>query len=142
MTDIAAALGLSQLARLDSLVQSRRAIAQRYDEVFDTLPIVTPWQLPSIRSSYHLYPIRVRHADCGKTQRQVYDALRAAGIGTNLHYIPVHRQPYYERLGFKAGYCPQSEQFHREVISMPMYPSLTADQQEWVIEALRNTLLE
>lgn len=136
MTDIQAALGLSQIARLDSYVSRRHEIAERYDEDFRSLPITTPYQASRTHSCYHLYPIRVNEAQSGKTQRTVYDALLRNHVGANLHYIPVHRHPYYEKLGFKVGDFPESEQFHREVISLPMYPTLSSNQQKHVISAL------
>jgi UDP-4-amino-4,6-dideoxy-N-acetyl-beta-L-altrosamine transaminase len=137
MTDIQAALGLSQMTRLDEFVAKRHQIAERYDAAFASLPITTPWQHPDTFSSYHLYPIRVRQVDRGKTQRQVYDAFMAAGIHVNLHYIPVYRQPYYKAMGFTAGYCPEAEQYHKEAISLPMYPGLMESQQDQVIAALK-----
>jgi dTDP-4-amino-4,6-dideoxygalactose transaminase len=140
MTDIQAALGLSQMDRLDAYVARRREIAVRYDAAFAALPVVALQQHPDSRSSYHLYPIRVRESLCGKTQRQIYDALWKADIAVNLHYIPVHRQPYYEAMGFQAGYCPQAELYHRETISLPMYPGLGDEQQAYVIAALREAL--
>jgi UDP-4-amino-4,6-dideoxy-N-acetyl-beta-L-altrosamine transaminase len=136
MTDIQAALGLSQMQRLDEFVSRRHEIAERYDAELRTLPITMPHQASDTYSSYHLYPIRVSEAASGKTQRLVYDALWQNGIAANLHYIPVHRQPYYESLGFKAGDFPEAEQFHREVISLPMYPTLEPQQQKAVITAL------
>jgi UDP-4-amino-4,6-dideoxy-N-acetyl-beta-L-altrosamine transaminase len=136
MTDIAAALGLSQLERLDQFVARRHEIAASYDKAFGNLPVITPWQEPDTHSSYHLYPVRIRERICGKTQRQVYDNLWRAGIAINLHYIPVYRQPYYEAQGFKAGYCFEAEQFHKEVISIPMYPTLGDVQQGQVIAQL------
>ena len=140
MTDIHAALGLSQLTRLDEFVARRHAIARRYDEQLTGLPLRTPWQHPDTHSSYHLYPIRFNLGDIRKTQRQVYDALRAAGILVNLHYIPVHRQPYFEALGFQPGYCPEAEQLHREILSIPMYAGLTDGQQHEVISIIREIL--
>jgi dTDP-4-amino-4,6-dideoxygalactose transaminase len=140
MTDIQAALGLSQMLRLDEFVQRRRAIARRYDAAFAGLPVITPWQRPDVHSSYHLYPVRVRESLCVKTQRQVYDALWEAGIAVNLHYIPVYRQPYYEAMGFNAGYCPEAERFHKETISLPMYPTLNAGEQRHVIDSVRKIL--
>jgi UDP-4-amino-4,6-dideoxy-N-acetyl-beta-L-altrosamine transaminase len=136
MTDIQAALGLSQMERLAEFVAQRRRIAAVYDEAFATLPVVTPWQHPDSRSSYHLYPIRVRQDDCGKAQRDVYSALQAAKINVNLHYIPVYRQPFYEAMGFRAGHCPQAERYHKETISLPMFPTLTAQQQDHVIRTV------
>jgi len=139
-TDIQAALGLSQMSRLDEFVRRRREIAERYDAELSSLPITTPYQASVAYSSYHLYPIRVSQAKSGKTQRQVYDALWQKGVAANLHYIPVHRQPYYENLGFAAGQFPEAERFHREVISIPMYTALEPQQQTTVIAALAKAL--
>lgn len=140
MTDFQAALGMSQMSRLVTFVERRRTIAAEYDRAFASLPVVTPWQSPGGRSCYHLYTIRTRQSDCGKTQRQLYDALLQHDIAANLHYIPVHRQPFYEKLGFKKGNFPEAEQFHREVISIPLYPALTDDQQKFVIDAIKKVL--
>jgi len=137
MTDIQAALGLSQMRRLDEFVAKRHAIAKRYEQLLADLPVITPWQNADSYSGLHLYVIRLRLAEIGKTHRQVFEALRAAGIGVNLHYIPVYRQPYYEDMGFKAGYCPEAERYYAEAISLPMYPNLTEAQQDKVIESLR-----
>ena len=140
MTDIQAALGVSQMARLDEFVNKRQCIAKRYDEALAGLPSQTPWQHPDSYSSYHLYPIRLKLGEIEKTQRQVYDTLRAAGILVNLHYIPVYRQPYYETMGFKAGYCPNAEQYHKEAISIPMYPTMSEAQQSEVVSCMRRAL--
>jgi UDP-4-amino-4,6-dideoxy-N-acetyl-beta-L-altrosamine transaminase len=140
MTDIQAALGVSQMARLDEFVNKRRRIAKRYDEALAGFPLLTPWQHPDSYSSYHLYPIRLKLGEIEKTQRQVYDALHAAGILANLHYIPVYRQPFYETMGFTAGYCQNAEQYHREEISIPMYPAMSAAQQDKVIQVLSRIL--
>jgi len=137
MTDLQAALGLSQMQRLDEFVTKRHSIAKRYDQILADLPVIAPWQHADSYSGLHLYVIRLKLAKIGNTHRQVFEALRAAGIGVNLHYIPVHRQPYYERLGFKAGYCPEAEQYYAEAISLPMYPELKKAQHDTVIEALR-----
>jgi UDP-4-amino-4,6-dideoxy-N-acetyl-beta-L-altrosamine transaminase len=140
MTDIQAALGLSQMSRLDEFVERRHKIAASYDEAFSGLPLITPFQHPDSSSSYHIYPIRVRESTSGRSQRQVVDELWKANIAWNLHYIPVYRQPYYEAIGFQAGYCPQAELYHKEAISLPMFPALTAADQEWVITSLREIL--
>lgn len=136
MTDLQAALGLSQMGRLDEFVAKRHAIARRYDERLARLPIHTPWQHPDSSSGMHLYVIRLKLREICKTHREVFEALRDAGIGVNLHYIPVHLQPYYERLGFKSGQYPVSEQYYIEAISLPMYPDLTEEQQGQVVHAL------
>lgn len=139
MTDIQAALGLSQMQRVDEFVDRRHAIAKRYDQLLADFPVITPWQHADSYSGFHLYVIRLKLAEIGKTHRQVFEVFCAANIGVNLHYIPVHRQPYYERLGFKAGHCPEAEQYYAEAISLPMYPELTEAQQNNVIEVLCQT---
>jgi UDP-4-amino-4,6-dideoxy-N-acetyl-beta-L-altrosamine transaminase len=140
MTDISAALGLSQMLCLDEFVGRRRAIAARYDELLGGFAVVTPHQHKAGASAYHLYPIRLKLGEIRATHRQVYDAMHSAGILVNLHYIPVYRQPYYERMGFRAGYCPQAEQYYAEALSLPMYPGLTPELQDIVISALRKAL--
>ena len=140
MTDIQAALGLSQMTRLEEFVTKRHAIAQRYDELLSELPVLTPYQHADVYSGYHLYVIRLKLAEINKTQRQIYNALRGAGILVNLHYIPVYRQPYYETMGFNAGYCPQAERYYSEAISIPLYPGLSEVQQDYVVAALREAI--
>lgn len=136
MTDLQAALGVSQMERLSAFVEQRHRIAGRYDAELAALPIQLPWQSPSSYSSYHLYPIRVRPEIGGVSQRQLYNVLQAAGINVNLHYIPVYRQPYYEAMGFKAGYCPEAEAYFKQALSIPMYPTLTDAEQDYVIQVL------
>jgi UDP-4-amino-4,6-dideoxy-N-acetyl-beta-L-altrosamine transaminase len=140
MTDMQAALGLSQMQRLNEFVSRRHEIASRYNTDLKYLPIITPHQASETYSSYHLYPIRIRESQCNKTQRQLYEWLWQNGVAANLHYIPVHRHPYYEKKGFKAGDFPEAELFHREIISIPMYPMLDQQQQESVIKMLREAL--
>lgn len=140
MTDMQAALGSSQMERLDEFVAKRHAIAARYDEALSAMPVVTPWQHPDTYSSYHLYIVRLKLADISKTHRQIYRAMHASGVLVNLHYIPVYRQPYYEDMGFTAGYCPNAERYFSDAISIPMYAGLTSDDQDAVIRALRASL--
>ena len=136
MTDMQAALGTNQMQRLDKFIARRHAIARQYDELLAGLPIEIPWQHPDSYSGWHLYVIRLKLDAIRQTHRAVFESLREAGIGVNLHYIPVHRQPYYERFGFGAGYCPVAEQYYTEAISLPIYPGLTQAQQDQVAHVL------
>ena len=142
MNDIQAALGLSQMKRLQKYVKRRHEIANHYDIEFKNLPIKTPWQSPNVFSSYHLYPIRIKSNLENKSQKQIYEELRKNDILSNLHYIPVHRQPYYENLGFKKNDFPEAEKFHREVISLPIYASLQDEQKSYVIKTVKKLILE
>jgi UDP-4-amino-4,6-dideoxy-N-acetyl-beta-L-altrosamine transaminase len=137
MTELQAALGVSQMARLDQYVERRHTLARRYDELLAPLPVTTPWQHPDGYSGLHLYPIRLQLNKIRKTHLQVFEALRAQGIGVNLHYIPVHTQPFYERMGFKPDDFPQAQAYYREAISLPMYQGLSDVQQDAVVAALR-----
>jgi UDP-4-amino-4,6-dideoxy-N-acetyl-beta-L-altrosamine transaminase len=136
MTDISAALGLSQLSRIDEFLARRREIAATYDAAFAGSPVKTPWQHPDADSAWHLYVIRVDRSRTARSHRAIFDGLRDAGVGVNLHYIPVYRQPYYRELGFGQGYCPNAEAYYSEAISLPMYPSMTDEEQERVIAAV------
>ena len=136
MTDFQAVLGLSQMQRVDEFVAKRHTIAQRYDELLIDLPVITPWRDRDAYSGLHLYVIRLKLNEIRKTHREVFVAMRAASIGVNLHYIPVYRQPYYERLGFKPGHCLEAETYYSDAISLPMYSALTEAQQDQVVRAL------
>ncbi|MDD2801719.1 MAG: UDP-4-amino-4,6-dideoxy-N-acetyl-beta-L-altrosamine transaminase [Methylococcales bacterium] len=142
MTDLQAALGLSQMQRLDEFVSKRHALSQRYDALLADQPIITPWQHPDSYSGLHLYVIRLQLDKISKTHREIFEALRVAGIGVNLHYIPVYRQPYYEQLGFKEGYCLEAEQYYAEAISLPMYSGLTEAQLDYVVAELQEALTQ
>ena len=137
MTELQAALGVSQMQRLDAYVARRHELARRYDELLHGLPVTTPWQHPDSYSGLHLYVIRLQLDNIRKTHRQIFEALQERGIGVNLHYIPVHMQPHYERMGFKAGDFPQAERYYAEAITLPLYPMLTEDEQLTVINGLK-----
>ncbi|OAM92854.1 UDP-4-amino-4,6-dideoxy-N-acetyl-beta-L-altrosamine transaminase [Pelosinus fermentans] len=141
MTDIQAALGLSQMDRLDEFVMRRQGIAEKYNEKLQGLPIVLPWQHPDTYSAYHLYVICLEEDKITKTHKRVFEELRQAGIGVNLHYIPVHTQPYYRELGFDWGDFPVSEYYYQTAISIPMYSAMTDADQDYVIKTLKEVLL-
>lgn len=136
MTDIQAALGLSQLQRLDDFVARRHALADRYDALLKHLPLQLPLRDARHYSGLHLYPVVLHRHD----RRAVYDALQAAGVGVNVHYIPVHTQPYYQRLGFKAGDFPNAEQYYARTLTLPLYPGLAEAEQDTVVAALAKAL--
>lgn len=136
MTDLQAALGLSQMQRLDEFVACRHHLAQRYDKLLSGLPIDTPSRHPDCYSGLHLYVIRLKLNKIRRTYREVFEVLRGAGIGVNLHYIPVHLQPYYRQMGFKPGQYPAAERYYAEAMSLPMYSGLTEEQQDYVVQAL------
>jgi UDP-4-amino-4,6-dideoxy-N-acetyl-beta-L-altrosamine transaminase len=140
MTDIQAALGSSQLTRLDPFVARRRELAARYDTLLAKLPVTCPWQHPDTLSSWHLYVIRLHRNEIKLSRRQVFDALRAAGIGVNVHYIPVHTQPYYRRLGFETGMFPEAESYYEDAITLPLFSRMTNAEQDTVVEALEQIL--
>jgi UDP-4-amino-4,6-dideoxy-N-acetyl-beta-L-altrosamine transaminase len=141
MTELQAALGVSQMQRLDDYVARRHALARRYDELLAPLPVTLPWQHPDGYSGLHLYVIRLKLDQIQQTHRQVFEFLRQQGIGVNLHYIPVHTQPYYQQMGFKVGDFPQAERYYAEAISLPLFQTMTERQQNEVVAALTRILL-
>ena len=140
MTDIQAALGLSQLARLDEWVKRRNVLASLYDDALQGLPLRLPTVKPENHSAFHLYVVRLKPGALKKTHREIGESLRATGIGVNVHYVPVHLQPYYRNLGFSPGQFPEAEAHGEEAITLPLYPALTAGEQDRVVEALRKVL--
>lgn len=137
ITDLQAALGLSQLAKLQGFITRRRELAARYERLLTYLPITLPSAQPDAESSWHLYVIRLQTDRISLSHRQVFEGLRAAGVGVNLHYIPVHLQPYYQDLGFAEGDFPEAERYYAEAISLPLFPLLSDEQQDYVVEQLR-----
>ena len=140
MTDIQAALGYSQMERLDKFVERRRQLAKRYDEMLAELPIRTPQQNKNTNSSWHIYVVRLDKARVQKSKARIFEEMKARGVTLNLHYIPVHLQPYYQALGFKQGDFPASERYYEEAFTLPLYYELTDEQQTQVVRALRGVL--
>ena len=141
MTEMQAALGVSQIERLKSITKSRHKTAQRYNEQLASLPVITPFQIQESYSGLHLYVIRLKLDEIKPTHLEVFNSLRAANIGVNLHYIPVHLQPYYQKhFDFQTGDFPQAEQYYKEAISLPLYPDLTKEQQNYIVATLEGIL--
>ena len=140
MTELQGALGLSQMKRLDEFVARRHECQEYYDELLCDVSVVTPFQSPDSYSSLHLYPILLDQGQVNKSREQVFKELRASGIGVNVHYIPVHMQPYYKDRGFKKGDFPKSENYYKSVISIPLFQSLTKQMQDEVVETLGRIL--
>lgn len=140
MTELQAALGVSQMERLEDFVQRRYELAKRYNDKLRGLPVTLPFQLEDTYSGLHLYVIRLKLNEINKTHLQVFNELRENGIGVNLHYIPVHTQPYYQELGYNWGDFPKAEQYYREAISIPMYHGMSIEQQDAVVEMLKYVL--
>lgn len=134
LTDLQAALGLSQLERLDEYVSQRHELSKKYNVALENLSLILPWQHPETYSGLHLYVIRLKLDEINKTHREVFESLRTKGIGVNLHYIPIHTQPFYQALGFKWGDYPEAEKYYGEAISLPMFPTL--EKQDEVIQTV------
>ncbi|MCL0100610.1 UDP-4-amino-4,6-dideoxy-N-acetyl-beta-L-altrosamine transaminase [Peptococcaceae bacterium] len=141
ITDIQAALGLSQLKRIDEFIKRRHELANRYNNALKDLPLILPWQHPDIYSAYHLYVIQLDTQKTTKARRYVFEELRKRDIGVNVHYIPVHTQPYYKKLGFKEGDFPAAEEYYSRAITLPLYYDLTEKEQDYVIDVLKKILL-
>jgi UDP-4-amino-4,6-dideoxy-N-acetyl-beta-L-altrosamine transaminase len=136
MTDIQAALGVSQMERLDQFVAKRHEVAGRYNQLLKHLPLVLPWQNEDSYSAFHLYVVKYVPENGGRSFNEVFEFIRGEGIGVNLHYMPVYKQPYYKRLGFSENYCTEAERYYQSALSLPMYPSLTVEDQDKVIDVL------
>lgn len=137
ITDIQCALGCSQMRKLDRFLARRKEIVTRYNEAFaDCENIIIPYQLPETESGWHLYIVQVKNCD----RRKVFEALREQGIAVNVHYIPVYLHPYYQEHGYKDVHCKNAEEVYSHIISLPLYPTLTVEEQEYVIETLKHVI--
>lgn len=140
MTDIQGALGLSQMNRLNEFINKRHQISKRYDKYFSSLPVFTPFKHKDTHSSIHLYIIRLKLEKISISHKQVFERLRDNDIGVNLHYIPIHLQPFYNSLGFNIGDFPEAEKYYGEAISLPIYPTLSLSDQDKVIDTLTSVI--
>lgn len=140
MTELQAALGVSQMDRLESFITRRHQLARRYNTLLSDLPLRLPYQHPDSNSSWHLYVIQPDFDKIKKSHKQIFSDLRKSGLGVNLHYIPIHMQPYYKNLGFNKGDFPKAEEYYNKSISIPLFHSMTNSQQDEVALILRNIL--
>lgn len=142
MTELQAALGISQMGRLDNFIERRNSLADRYDSLLEHMPLLTPIQNNDGLSARHLYVVRLKLSEITKSKRYIFQYLRKNGIGVNVHYIPVHTQPYYLEMGFKYGDFKEAEKYYEEAISLPLYPNLNEHEQDKVIKLLNKVLCE
>lgn len=141
MTELQAALGVTQMQRLDQFVTARHRLTDRYNELLQSLPLLLPYQLEDTYSGLHLYVIRLDLDSITMSHKEVFEELRTKGIGVNVHYIPVHTQPYYSQMGFELGDFPSSEDYYSEAISLPMFHTMTEEQQDEVVRVLKEILV-
>ena len=141
MTEVQAALGVSQMKRLDEFVALRHQRQKRYDELLKNLPVVAPYQDMDSYSALHLYPIQIQTDKVKNTRKEIFEALWKNDIGVNVHYIPVHTQPYYENMGFRKGDFPNAENYYESTISIPMFQGLTIEMQDKVVNVLKKVLV-
>ena len=140
MTDIQAALGLTQLKRLDEFVERRNKIAKKYNEELKHFPLQLPTILADNYSSFHLYIVRIETDKVRRSHHEIFGKLRDSGIGVNLHYMPIHLQPYYRKLGFRTGLFQEAEKYVKEAITLPLYPGLIGGQQSFVIDMIKENV--
>ena len=141
MTELQAALGVSQMERLDEFVALRHKSQNRYDELLKNFPVITPYQDLDSYSALHLYPIQIKTDKLRNTRKEIFEALRKNNIGVNVHYIPVHTQPYYENMGFKKGNFPNAENYYENAISIPIFQGLTIEMQDEVVNVMKKVLV-
>jgi len=140
MTELQAALGVSQMQRIDKFIYKRHVLQERYDHLLSGLPIVKPYQDQDCYSALHLYPIQIDLDSVDNSRKKIFNELRKNGIGVNVHYIPIHTQPYYHKLGFNDGSFPNSEAYYSRALSIPLFYRMTFEQQDYVVEVLNDIL--
>lgn len=141
MTDIQAALGYSQMQRIDEFVTKRRYLVNRYNDLLKDLPLILPYQIDEANSSWHLYVVKIDFNKVNKAKIDIFKEMKNKGVCLNLHYIPVHTQPYYQRLGFKQGDFPNSEVYYKDVFTLPLYYDLSDEEQDYIVQCLKEVLV-
>jgi UDP-4-amino-4,6-dideoxy-N-acetyl-beta-L-altrosamine transaminase len=140
MTDIQAALGLSQMLRLDEFVRQRHDAAAIYDFLLEEMPVTAPWRCPDSSSSFHLYVVRLHPDEMKSSQNEVFERLRSHGIMVNLHYIPLYRHPYFRSRGHASTFLPEAERYYAQALTLPLYPGLLESQQHEIVERMKTPL--
>ncbi|QPA30688.1 UDP-4-amino-4,6-dideoxy-N-acetyl-beta-L-altrosamine transaminase [Thermaerobacillus caldiproteolyticus] len=141
MTDLQAALGISQMDKLDYFIERRREIANMYNEAFKTMDsVIMPIQLEGTQSGWHLYMLQLKLDKLKRSRREIFESLRAENIGVHVHYIPVYWHPYYQKLGYKKGICPKAEQWYEQALTLPIFPKMTDEDVNDVIEAMKRNV--
>jgi UDP-4-amino-4,6-dideoxy-N-acetyl-beta-L-altrosamine transaminase len=140
MSDIQAALGINQMNRLNLYVKRRDELARRYERLLNDCPVKTPRQWTNIKSSWHLFVVRLQLEKIGKTRQEIFNLLRRSGVGVNVHYIPVHVQPYYQSMGFSRGDYPNAEKYYSEAITLPLFPKMTENEQDYIVQELQRAI--
>ncbi len=139
MTDMQAALGNSQMQRLTEYIKTRHRLREQYDELLKSFALILPWQNPDSYSALHLYPVQIKN-ECPVSRRDVFESMRKLGVGVNVHYIPVHTQPFYKKLGFKKEDFPNAIKYYERTISLPLFSSLKDKDQNYVVDALKTSM--
>jgi perosamine synthetase len=141
MTDLQAALGISQMDKLDRFIERRREIASMYNEAFKTMDsVIVPMQLEGTQSGWHLYVLQLKLDKLKRNRREIFESLRAENIGVHVHYIPVYWHPYYQKLGYRKGICPKAEQWYEQALTLPIFPKMTDEDVNDVIEAVKRNV--
>lgn len=139
ITDIQCALGISQMRKLERFTEARRNLVQQYEKAFDGYEnMIRPYQMPGTRSAWHLYILQIMHYD----RKKIFEKLRDKGIGVNVHYIPIYKHPYYQAHGYSGVYCENAENLYQRMLSLPLYPLLSYEEQDYIVRCIKDVLEE